>query len=216
MKNIIKIIFEKDNLERLSITSMKDSPSGEKVFIGNSLGNPFIYTKNEAIPISHSYFSKIESHYPHSYDAVWLSENEILISSLALGGKVLFFRFKNNKADLISKFNIRGAYRFSPIVNNKIILSTRLNGKIYVFQVFKKNNINKDHNVKILKSIQVPYKYKLLTRLIPSKILDIYLDYAYFNDINWITDNTFALNTRDDNSVILMNLNGEILSIKGI
>ena len=104
---------------------------GEKVFIGNSRGDPIIYTKSLIIPISNSNFNDIRS-----YDAVWLSENEILISSHSKG-KALFFRLKNNKAELVNEFNIKGAYRFSPIVNNKIILSTRDNGKVYIFQIFK-------------------------------------------------------------------------------
>ena len=151
-----------------------------------------------------------------SYDAVWLSENEILISSHSKG-KALFFRLRNNKTELVNEFNIKGAYRFSPIVNNKIILSTRDNGKVYIFQIFKKNNINQDHNIKSLKSIRVPFKYHFFQRIIPAKILESYKwgkYVAYFNDVHWVTENTFALTTRTGNSVILMNLNGEILSLK--
>lgn len=206
-----KNFFQKTTLKRLSITSIKESPSGEKVFIGNSRGHPIIYTKSLIIPISNSNFNDIRS-----YDAVWLSENEILISSHSKG-KALFFRLRNNKTELVNEFNIKGAYRFSPIVNNKIILSTRDNGKVYIFQIFKKNNINQDHNIKSLKSIRVPFKYHFFQRIIPAKILESYKwgkYVAYFNDVHWVTENTFALTTRTGNSVILMNLNGEILSLK--
>ena len=204
--------FLKENiLNRLSIISIKDSPSGQKVFLGNGQGNPIIYTKNGIIPLYHPYFNKIQS-----YDAVWISETEILISSLSLEGKVLFFRLKDNKTDLVKEFYIKGPYRFSPIVNNKIILSTRENGSVFIFKVFK-NNMNQEHNIEIFKSIRIPVKYHLFQRLTPFKILESfkwgkYL--AYFNDVHWITENIFALTTRGGNSVILMNLNGEILSLK--
>ena len=232
--SIIEEELKINGLYRFSPTSVKESPSGDKLFIGsqNLKSYPIIYTKNGITPLINESLSKFGT-----YDAVWLSETELLVSSFS-AGKVFFIQHINNNTKVLKEFKIKGSYRFSPILNQKIILTTIYNGKIYIFKVSKLNNLSQGHDIEILNSIEVPFKYYQLKRLIPPENFDKYANrfifyilrnfnenildwnyresimsnfYPYFNDVHWVTKNKFALTTRKGNAIILMNLKGQVL-----
>ena len=183
-------------------TSIKASSSGKKVFIGNLIGNPIIFLNDQIYKMNNLFLSEFGC-----YDAVWITENNLLISSVT-GNKVYLVNFNDSEFKIIKEYSVSKPYRFSPIIENVIALTT-MSSNVVLF------NIEKDNIPNIKKIINIP-KSTHIKSFLPRRILEkigISKYEGYLNDVAWIDRQTLAINTRTGNSIIILDINGKILEI---
>lgn len=211
------IITQKKILKTIDIpnkkffaTSIKKSEKG-KLFIGNLNGRPIIL-ENESI---HEINISIES----TYDCVWISE-EYLIISCYRNNKIILLKKTGKSSRIIQSIDIAYPYRFSPLINSKIILTARgwkkRPGKVFILQIKYEKEYNLIPKMEIAKEIIIKENYFLWQRILPSIILNKlgYENYTgYINDVAWIDNENFIITTREGNSILSLDVFGNVKNI---
>lgn len=197
-------------------TCFKLSPLGQ-LFIGNLYGEPCILNENKVsyLPIKGT----------QTYDCIWLSEENLLISSTWENRLIHLLKIKN-KWIVKNSYPIIQPYRFSPVVNDNFLLTTRgwvdRPGKVHLFNVASLNSYEPKHfkpksTPGLKKSIVIPNKFFFLKKNIPTNLLSIFNQKrytGYINDVAWITENYFVVTTKYGGKLIVFDLEGKIISIK--
>ncbi len=195
-------------------SSFKLSPMG-KMFIGNLNGCPAIYTKGQIRIININVTS--------SYDCLWLSDDYLLISAIR-DGKILLVELLEDECNVLQTIQVIYPYRFSPIVNNKTILTCRgwtdRPGKVLILglsNIHSKQNINLNKLVSIEREIEIPDSLFRAQKILPEyllKIIHLGKYNGYINDVAWVDNETFLLTTRTGNCILKLNLDGQIIKAK--
>ena len=146
-------------------TSFKYSKTGN-LFVGNLYGDPIIYKGGEIIDIP------LKTN--RSYDCLWIGENNMLISCMS-EGRVVFCKINADGIKMVKEFFMEQPYRFSPIQNNRFLLTTRgwvdRPGRIYMFKL--QNNYNQIMP-QMEKYIDISDSLFLRKKYLPTYILDLY------------------------------------------
>lgn len=199
-------------------TSFKLSPSG-KLFIGNLYGNPCI--------LSDEKIEFLQINGTQTYDCLWISDKNLLISST---WENRIINLKNEKGDwkIKESYPIIQPYRFSPILENKTILTSRgwydRPGMAHLLDISKiRNQKNYSYKPKSVpgyeKQYIIPDIYFPLKKYLPKRILsflkiDKYT--GYINDVAWISKDLFVVTTKHGGALVFFNISGEVQHIKYI
>ena len=206
----VKPLFKPDTI--IYPTCFKISKLG-RLFVGNLYGEPYIVSEDKIVrlPIKCS----------QTYDCLWLSEQRLLVSS-TWENRVIYLKEIKKKWTVINTFQIIQPYRFSPILNDNVLLTSRgwldRPGKVHHLSISKFNKFdNKTYIPKTMpglqKSIEIPDKMFFLKKYLPSKILSFFnfKKYTgYINDVAWIKKDHFIVTTKHGGSLIVFDLEGKI------
>ena len=192
-------------------TSFKKAPNGN-IFIGNLKGNPIIFESNMT--------REVDINVSSSYDCLWINDEYILISCIK-DATIKLVQLKAEGIKIIQSLEIPYPYRFSPIYNNKVLLTSRgwtnRPGKVYVLEIkfFAIGGILVP-SVEILNEIIIPQRLFTFQRKLPSLLLNLngFEKYnGYINDVAWLDDENFIVTTRTGNAILSINLEGKIKDI---
>ena len=96
-------------------TSFKKAPNGN-IFIGNNKGNPIIFQNNMT--------REVDINTSSTYDSLWINDEYILISCLK-DATIKLVQLKAYENKSIQNLDMLYPCRFSPIYNNKVLLTSR-------------------------------------------------------------------------------------------
>ena len=190
--------------------------SAEQLYIGNLYGNPYIFEHGKAIELT------IDT--KRSYDALWINE-EILLISCTSENRIVKLRKKGSSWETIKSYAIDQPYRFSPLVNDVALVTTRgwtdREGEIYAFRASELEaeldlKEHKTFKQICLSYITVPDKYFWLKKNAPLfilRILGMQRYTGYINDCAWVSKDEFLVTTKQGGAIVHMNIAGETLSI---
>ena len=97
-------------------TSFKLSHGGS-LFVGNLHGNPKIISKGKIVDV--------KIHSCSTYDAIWISETDIIISS-TWENRLIRVQYKNDDWTVVEVLKVMQPYRFSPEATGHFLLSSRM------------------------------------------------------------------------------------------
>ncbi len=212
------IISKKNDIDIIQLpiydffpTSFQKSPNGT-IFLGNLKGNPFLYQDNIV--------KEIDLDTSSTYDCLWIN-NEYLLVSCFRDSTIKLVQLKGESSRIIQILEVFYPYRFSPVFNNKVLLTSRgwtnRPGRVYLLSIdFSANGDELVPSVQILNEIIIPQSLFRLQRRLPSCLLNLngFEKYnGYINDVCWWNDENFVVTTRTGNALLMINLEGKIKDI---
>ena len=210
--NLAKINKRRDKIDIIELgiqkfyaTSFKYNSKGE-LFVGNLYGDPIIICGTEilTLPIKTD----------RSYDCIWLDNDNLVVSCMS-EGRVVHCRRKNGNFSIIGELKLEQPYRFSPILKNQILLTTRgwidRPGKIHLLEY--DYDVDGEINVTVRSSIVVSDRLFYLKKNLPKwalKLLDLKRYTGYINDVAWVSETEFMVTTKTGGSILIYDTNGNL------